>query len=241
MCIRDRNWHYDKNIVLTIQYEERRSADIIDLGSGDKYSQGNLYINKAQVGEQSAILTPEIPHLIDKKMDEQATVNNDYTASFTIQVNPSKVDLSGRKNLVITDELNNLTYIPGTMTVTRSDGKVLDLDEFVVDASENNTKLAITLEQAVLGAYSYDVKYKAKLTEMSDSGNGQTKYSNTAVYNNGPSSTSEGSVHFDQNWSWDTLSLKLIKYNKDTKELLPGAEFGIYTANGRLMLSLIHI
>lgn len=235
-----KNWHQRKNIVITIEYTDAASEDIINKYSGAGWNSlfYKFYANQANLSGNTSNLQVDIPNLIQKSLKQAATEDNQYVAAYEVSVNESMTDLSKwPRDLLITDTMTNLSYLPGSMTITRSDGRILlPNEEYTATPTDSGVSVLLLKDKNILGPFEYTITYKTQVTGKEEGIPGNLNYGNTASFNDGPSAGSSGTASFAAGWSWDHLSVRLTKTNQNNPtEVLPGAVFGIYTSDGTLM------
>lgn len=163
--------------------------------------------------------------------------------------------------LLIQDNITNATYIPGTFKIEAIDEDGVPQDmiygedyefEYVLgsDIESEIYKATMNIYLKKLGPYTYNVEYKAQAISSEDEGvEADLNVSNTvsAGFYSFPTSTNTFTSSFEQGWSYLRRFLTLRKIEKVTPPdstttieptnpedliLLPGATYGLFTAEG---------
>ncbi|MBQ1992109.1 MAG: hypothetical protein II233_04970, partial [Clostridia bacterium] len=163
--------------------------------------------------------------------------------------------------LLIQDNITNATYIPGTFKIEAIDEDGVPQDmiygedyefEYVLgsDIESEIYKATMNIYLKKLGPYTYNVEYKAQAISSEDEGvEADLNVSNTvsAGFYSFPTSTNTFTSSFEQGWSYLRRFLTLRKIEKVTPPdsttpieptnpedliLLPGATYGLFTADG---------
>ena len=240
-------WKYTEDVVFTFN-TVYAGTGIIDQYGGQKldFSNGvNLqaYRYSPESGYQY-VETPgskqdiPIPGMFDKMIINEPTSDNNYIASFRITLNEGKTDLSQLKqNIEIVDTMSDtLYYIPGTMVITQVD--INDSNTVLTEGTDYTLTVAghtITIALTHTGPYKYILDYDTQFYYENDGQNGEPGYTNnTSVSIKGHPYTATVGNKGVKEYTYTALmyEVTLHKICMDTKDPLPGAEFGLFAENG---------
>ncbi|MCC8046346.1 MAG: Cna B-type domain-containing protein, partial [Clostridiales bacterium] len=203
----------------------------------------------------SATCTGTKKSVFDKSL-AKATSSNEYTATFTLSINPYEVVLSSTSPATykITDSMSTALHldlssleITKTTTTTTTTTTTLAADDYTVSYTMGDTAntLVITIPNADGAAYT--ITYSA--TVKGDIGDDIYYYNKATLDCEGVTiaSDEESDTVKIQVSSAEggagSAELKLYKYNSDFTEALPNAVFNLYevsvTGNGEESLSLV--
>lgn len=186
-----------------------------------------------------------IPALFKKMLNH---AYDGYTAAYTITVNEGKVALTDGSPLTIHDVMTDtLAYAKGSMVITVEDVngatstlKYLDDYTLTYDGSgtqtDNQGNPAHVLDIVILEPkpVMYTLSYDAALV-LPETITGAVKYSNYAtvsIWGKGITADSAEKELTDFNFSTKSYRLYIAKKASGTDQVLSGAEFGLYTAQG---------
>ena len=201
---------------------------------------------------KKATATIEYGNLLDKRETVIASEEGGYESEFQITVNKEKADFSkfdvngdGQfdKRVVISDSMNNLKYIAGSMTITAedADGNTFELipgTDFNVEADHTDTGTEMNIILKKLGRYTYNISCKTKVySEESDK---TIEISNSVTLKlfdgNNPSYRYTRRFAYSEQWDYLKYEVHLLKVDyEDHDKHLEGAVYGLYTADGTLM------
>lgn len=186
-----------------------------------------------------------IPGIFKKELTKDY---DGYVANYKITVNEAKLDLTGGEPLTIRDKMSEtLVYSSGSLVITAEDveGNSETLQEgadykVTYDGSGTQTdtsgKPVHVLEIQLLhpGPMMYTLNYDAVLAIPEGTTEG-VPYSNSAsveLWGKTFISDAEDKIWTNINISAESYQITLQKIAADTKEQLPGAEFGLFNQNG---------
>lgn len=201
---------------------------------------------------KKAAATIEYGAMLDKRETVIASEEGGYQSEFQINVNKEKADFSkfdvdgdGQydKRIVITDTMNNLKYIAGSMKITAEDidGNVFELvagTDFQIDAKQTDTGTEMEIVLKKLGRYSYCITYNTQV--YSEETDKTVEISNNVTLKlydgNNPGYRYSRKFAYSEQWDYIKYEVRLLKvdYDNHTKHL-EGAVYGLYTADGTLM------
>ena len=150
--------------------------------------------------------------------------------------------------VVLTDSMTNLKYIPGSMKITAENGDesiaLVAGTDFTVEATQtdNGTDLKITLLK--LGKYEYQIEYSAQV--FADSSQETVTIGNKAQVevDLGTDHGTEGSpsyqltklISFEDEWNFERYETTVCKVDYDNQALkLEGAVFALFAGDGTKM------
>jgi len=198
----------------------------------------------------------EYSYLTDKQETVNATPDNGYQSSFRVTINPQKADFSKMdkngdgvydKRFVINDVMNNLRFITGSIVISAEDaeGNVYELvsgSDFEVKITQTDKGTSLEISLSKLGAYTYYVDYSAQVFQ--DSSETTVEIQNSvllSLYEDGGEGANPEyhySRRFAHDGRWDYLKYEVnvlkVDYEDNTVSL-PGAVFGLYSADDTLI------
>lgn len=216
------DWFLTDDAVVTIKYSDD-NYDIHNRGSvrNDVWLYGSNVSNAQEVFE--------IPSMIEKSAGDEG--------QFTITVNPGYVDLSEQQNVLIRDTMDeHLYYQRGSLEIVAEDEdeikQVLTYGtDYTLDVSENMNNLEIEILHP--GKYKYTITYNV-LIEGTDP---DQEYNNTATVNVFGYEFSASDSGYGLSSGAEEYTVSVVKTEEDTGEIVPGAEYGLYSSNGELLLT----
>ncbi len=193
--------------------------------------------NSTELGSDNVSVTYS-PVLLDKSYSSKATSSNNYTGTFTIDVNAAEADLSSGDTITVYDQLDDMMTLDLDSIVVRKDsawGEILTTG--VTETYDADTKLlSITVPDETHVVITYNVIFRG------DAGTTGT-FTNKA-WIEGKTSISEeveGSVTFDDQDSGahaggSTPYFYIVKFDEaDLTNRLADAVFGLYYLDGTLI------
>ncbi|MCD8327859.1 MAG: hypothetical protein LUC25_02050 [Ruminococcus sp.] len=193
--------------------------------------------NSTELGSDDVSVTYS-PDLLDKSYSSKATSSNNYTGTFTIDVNAAEADLSDGDTITVCDQLDDMMTLDLDSIVVRKDsawGEILTTG--VTETYDADTKLlSITVPDETHVVITYNVTFRG------DAGTTGT-FTNTA-WIEGKTSISEeveGNVTFDDQDSGahaggSTPYFYIVKFDEaDLTNRLADAVFGLYYLDGTLI------
>lgn len=197
--------------------------------------------NKAIVKNDSGILL-DIPEkvltesnkTIGKQMTQGPGKDNDYTAKYTLTVNPNKGILAGAgSEYIIEDEYSDhLRIDTDSIKIKKDDKDILTQDQYTLSGGINQEPLKITIPDA--DGHKFVITYNA--TAFGNVGD-TIELKNTATFKAGMKSGSSGTngkVTFEEQHSTaggigSKSAFSVMKCdNADINKVLAGAEFELY-------------
>ncbi|MCC8192799.1 MAG: hypothetical protein LIO41_07170, partial [Ruminococcus sp.] len=210
------------------------------IGEGGSYTLTNTATvtqNSTELGSDNVSVTYS-PVLLDKSYSSKATSSNNYTGTFTIDVNAAEADLSSGDTITVYDQLDDMMTLDLDSIVVRKDsawGEILTTG--VTETYDADTKLlSITVPDETHVVITYNVTFRG------DAGTTGT-FTNKA-WIEGKTSISEeveGSVTFDDQDSGahaggSTPYFYIVKFDEaDLTNRLADAVFGLYYLDGTLI------
>ncbi|MCD7773229.1 MAG: hypothetical protein LUH08_04155 [Ruminococcus sp.] len=193
--------------------------------------------NSTELGSDDVSVTYS-PDLLDKSYSSKATSSNNYTGTFTIDVNAAEADLSSGDTITVCDQLDDMMTLDLDSIVVRKDsawGEILTTG--VTETYDADTKLlSITVPDETHVVITYNVTFRG------DAGTTGT-FTNKA-WIEGKTSISEeveGNVTFDDQDSGahaggSTPFFYIVKFDEaDLTNRLADAVFGLYYLDGTLI------
>ena len=248
-------WTIEQDAVFTFTYETTNPQVIEKYGGAGNRLQNVVELShKVQSGtsnkwEDVPVSKAEdyvpIPGIFKKELTKDY---DGYVANYKITVNEAKLDLTGGEPLTIRDKMSEtLVYSSGSLVITAEDveGNSETLQEgadykVTYDGSGTQTdtsgKPVHVLEIQLLhpGPMMYTLNYDAVLAIPEGTTEG-VPYSNSAsveLWGKTFISDAEDKIWTNINISAESYQITLQKIAADTKEQLPGAEFGLFNQNG---------
>ncbi|MEE1262911.1 MSCRAMM family protein [Ruminococcus sp.] len=201
---------------------------------------------------KKATASIEFGSLVDKREMVIACEEGEYESEFRIALNKEKADFSkfdvdgdGQydKHVVISDVMNNLKYIAGSMKITAedADGNQFELiagTDFNVDVKQTDTGAEMEISLRKLGRYTYFIVYKTKV--FSEDTDKTVEISNSVTLKlydgNNPSYRYTRKFAYSEQWDYLKYEVRLLKVDyEDHSKHLEGAVYGLYAADGTLM------
>lgn len=219
------DWYLPEDVVITLTYADENYG-IEDEGDIVRNAVSLLCNNKEKDYSDAQI---QIPSVIEKSAGS--------SGRFTITVNPGYVDLSKQETILIRDAMNeHLFYQRGSLeaTATDEDGvqQVLTYGtDYTLNVSENMNSLEITILHP--GKYKYTITYIV----LVESDNANQEYDNTAKVNVFGYEFIASDNGYGYNAGAEEYTVSVVKTEEDTGEIVPGAEYGLYSSNGELLLT----
>lgn len=248
-------WTITDDAEIIFRYETDAPTIISDYGENGKYitNQAELWVNGIWQAIGGAQI--KIPSLFEKDLLEDFTSNDpnhpekEYIASYTITVNEQKLDLSpdGTPITIVDKMTDTLVYIAGSMVITEENlsgqtkvltpGTDYTLSYDGSDRPDKRHVLTIVLNHPKQAMYTlkYDTSIKIK-TDITEN----TYYQNWAevtIWGEHLEADTEEKVYTDINFVAKSYQIDIVKTADGTDVLLPGATFGLYNENGRLITS----
>ena len=246
-------WTEKQNMVFTFVYKTQDLSIIENYGSLG-YQLNNLAQLYYMVDGDTAIqvdyddATIGIPNLFAKQLTQDF---NGYTAHYKITVNEAKVVLTNGAPLYIHDVMTDtLAYISGSLVITTENvnghRSVLQQGvDFTVtydgtgDQKDSAGKKVHVLDIVILKPQPvmYILDYDTTLI-MPEHVSGAIKYSNSAnitLWGEKVTDNATEKVYADINIAAKSYTVELYKTCSLTGKPLPGATFGLYTAQGGLV------
>lgn len=249
-------WCRNDKVTITIQYS-MDAKDIIDKYGGKGYKLNNYAgLQRSEMqpdGEWHTKTVDEdnpsipIPGIFTKEVtDENPDEYNNYTMEFEITVNEAMSDLSKAGPITIEDTMSDtLIFMQSTLIIKSTDAhgneEKLSLadGDYTVSYESDKHEAKIVLQEKVLGPYMYTLTYRAGV--YIQAGTSASTYSNTASIQ---ISTNNYTAQVDESMiptavaSGATYSMSVKKVDADDPSKgLPGAEFGLYSADDTLIAS----
>lgn len=195
--------------------------------------------------------------MLEKQETARGEGDEDYIKTFRITVNKpfagehadERADFSlydgdgdGKPDgqVVLTDSMTNLKYIPGSMKITAENGDesiaLVAGTDFTVEATQtdNGTDLKITLLK--LGKYEYQIEYSAQV--FADSSQKTVTIGNKAQIGTegAPSYQLKKQIIFEDEWNFDRFETTVCKVDYDNQALkIEGAVFALFAGDGTKM------
>lgn len=234
----------------TLTYENR-----VTLTGSSRNSSGKLVTET-----HKATAAVEYTHLMDKQETVHATQEGGYQSSFRITINPQKADFSKMdkngdgvydRRIVITDTMSSLKYITGSMVISAEDaeGNVYELipgNDFEVETTQTDKGTTLEISLTKLGPYTYYIDYSAQV--FKDSSETTVEISNSvlfSLYEDDGGQQGEGGnpeysysrrFAYDEQWDYLKYEVNVLKVDyEDNTVYLPGAVFGLYSADNTLI------
>ena len=218
------DWALREDSVLTIKFVDK--AYNLKEAQGLLHNEASLFGNGSRVDAEADV---EIPSVIEK--------SSGSTGQFTITVNPGYVDLSEQQNVLIRDTMDeHLYYQRGSLEIVAEDeDKIQQVltygTDYTLNVSENMNNLEIEILHP--GKYKYTITYNV-LIEGTDP---DQEYNNTATVNVFGYEFSASDSGYGLSSGAEEYTVSVVKTEEDTGEIVPGAEYGLYSSNGELLLT----
>lgn len=219
------DWYLAEDVVITIKYIdydhnlEEAGSNVINF----------VWLHKDESVDSWAFEEKNIPSIIEKSAGS--------SGRFTITLNPGYVDLSKQETILIRDAMNeHLFYQRGSLEVTATDEdgvqQVLTYGtDYTLNVSENMNSLEIMILHP--GKYKYTITYIV----LVESDNADQEYDNTAKVNVFGYEFIASDNGYGYNAGAEEYTVSVVKTEEDTGEIVPGAEYGLYSSNGELLLT----
>lgn len=219
------DWYLAEDAVITIKYIdydhnlEEAGSNVINF----------VWLHKDESVDSWTYEEKDIPSIIEKSAGS--------SGRFTITVNPGYVDLSRQETILIRDAMNeHLFYQRGSLEVTATDEdgvqQILTYGtDYTLNVSENMNSLEITILHP--GKYKYTITYIV----LVESDNADQEYDNTAKVNVFGYEFTAFDNGYGYNAGAEEYTVSVVKTEEDTGEIVPGAEYGLYSSNGELLLT----
>lgn len=192
-------------------------------------------------------------NMIDKTETKEASAEGGYESVFTLTINPDKADFSRidadsdeqyDNKVIVLDTMNNLKYISGSMRIVAEDmeGNELELEygtDFDVTCEPTDTGNRLEIKLLKLGRYKYTITYST--TVFNENQDSIVKIANNVslclyghIYEySEPTYQYARTFVYDDNWDYLRYMINILKVDYYNREIyLPGAEFGLYSADG---------
>ena len=219
------DWYLPEDVVITITYADE-NYDMKDEGNTIR---NNVTLLCNNVEEDYASEVFQIPSMIEKSAGDEG--------QFTITVNHGYVDLSEQQNVIIRDVMDeHIIYQRGSFEIVAEDengvrqGMAYDTD-YTLNISEDMHSLAVTILRP--GRYKYIITYNVFINGTNQ-GQG---YNNTATVNVFGYEFSASDYGYVWEDGAEEYTVSVVKTEEDTGEIVPGAEYGLYSSNGELLLT----
>ena len=227
---------------------------------GGKYENA-VYLEDAEGVEDSATAVVNYKAMLEKQEIARGEGDEEYIKTFRITVNkPFAVEHADERadfslydgdgdgkpdgQVVLTDSMTNLKYIPGSMKITAENGDesiaLVAGTDFTVEATQtdNGTDLKITLLK--LGKYEYQIEYSAQV--FADSSQETVTIGNKAQVEmdlgteGSPSYQLQKLISFEDEWNFERYETTVCKVDYDNQALkLEGAVFALFAGDGTKM------
>ncbi len=224
-------WHGKRNSEFELSYDGETAMveqQIQENGQPEAHltNEVDLLENGMVAGNSIAKVT--LHQAIKKTETEFPDAGNDYSSSYTITVNPSHDDYSRAEYILITDVMENLSYLSGSMQIVYqnedlSSGELKEIGEeqaaaigregnencFYSIAGEDTQTIVIKIWYPSQAAYT--LSYRAEVADLKE--DGVTEYQNTA-YLGDVSSTARGKG-FQVSDEWLAASYEAVIWKTD--------------------------
>lgn len=255
-------WSLTENAAVVIEY--KNAVDGYDgtyilsdqktlAKKGGEY-ENEVYLEDAEGVEDDATAVVNYKAMLEKQEIARGEGDEAYIKTFRITVNKpfagehadERADFSlydgdgdGKPDgqVVLTDSMTNLKYIPGSMKITAENGDesiaLVAGTDFTVEATQtdNGTDLKITLLK--LGKYEYQIEYSAQV--FADSSQKTVTIGNKAqIGTEGYQLTKL--IRFEDEWNFERYETTVCKVDYDNQALkLEGAVFALFAGDGTKM------
>ncbi len=219
------DWCLTEDAVLTITYLDEN----YDIENDGRIIRNYVTLLRDELEDDYAEARVDIPSIIEK--------TSGSTGRFTITVNPGYVDLSRQETILIRDAMNeHLFYQRGSLEVTATDEDGVQQlltygTDYTLNVSENLNSMEITILHP--GKYKYTITYIV----LVESDNADQKYDNTAKVDVFGYEFTASDNGYGYNAGAEEYKVSVEKTEEDTGEIVPGAEYGLYSSNGELLMT----
>lgn len=198
----------------------------------------------------------EYNSILSKTESNTAKPDNGYESVFAVTFNKDKFNLLNTDanedgvadtEIVLTDTMHNLKYIPGSMVITTEDkdGNKAELkygDHFTVDVEQTDDGANLRIIIMKLGEYRYDITYNATVYYKGEnvtidiSNNASLEMYTKSKQYTSPTYKYRRRFSYSDNWDYVRYEINILKVDYYNEEMyLPGAVFGLYASDGHLM------
>lgn len=201
---------------------------------------------------KKASASVEFENMISKRETVRASEEGGYQSEFCITLNKDKTDFSKLdvdkdvvfdKQVIVTDVMNNLKLIAGSMRITAedTDGNQFDLisgTDFTVVTTQTDTGTEMEISLKKLGRYTYYIYYNTQVySEESDKTIEISNEVNLRLYDgNNPGYRYTRKFAYSEQWDYVKFEVNLLKVDYENHDLhLEGAVYGLYATDGTLM------
>lgn len=232
-------WHCPNEVTFSVEY----TTDLSYVEYGDGHDLRNRAQFSGNVGNGDYAMD-EVPLYSEftKHLTDAPKVENGYTASYTIEVNSGYKDYSIYDVINLKDTMSSsLIYIPGTMKIVAYDSQN-NSKELVIDTDYTfNRTDASEFELGLLykGPYKYIITYDA-LVNITGQEATLDYYNSAEISIDGYIFRQEGESTTLAEISYSAEQLQITIHKSDTDDAsinVPGAEYGLYSATGELIVS----